>query len=143
VATPPSGTVSALPVTVRLRPALSSRIGEVRQYTWDFWPLGSSHEMSPSILYRQLGEYTIRLVVEDARENRYVGDVKFKIPPPLRAEDPPAPPRGFPEAPLVPPALKPRPATRPQDAVDSTGQPAGDGKVTLGEVKVKRFTENQ
>jgi len=69
------------PLAVNLWPALSSKIGEVRTYIWDFGKLGGpSYLKSPNVLIRQPGEYPIRLTVVDKAGQKYIADTRLKVP---------------------------------------------------------------
>lgn len=80
VVTPP-GTEPA-PLAVNLWPALSSKIGEVRTYIWDFGRLSDvpSYQRSPNVLIRQPGEYPIRLTVIDRAGVRYTATTTLRVP---------------------------------------------------------------
>ncbi len=80
VVTPPKA--EAAPLAVNLWPALSSKIGEVRSFVWDFGRLSAapSYQKSPNVLIRQPGEYPITLTVVDRYGNRHVASTKLTVP---------------------------------------------------------------
>lgn len=79
VVTPPGS--EPAPLAVNLWPALSSKIGEVKTYVWDFGRLGGpSYQKSPNVLIRQPGEYPIKLTVIDKAGKRYAAETKLKVP---------------------------------------------------------------
>ncbi|MDD4891203.1 MAG: PHB depolymerase family esterase [Phycisphaerae bacterium] len=80
VVTPP-GTEPA-PLAVNLWPALSSKIGDVKTYIWDFGRLSEipSYQKSPNVLIRQPGEYPIKLTVVDKAGVRYTAATTLRVP---------------------------------------------------------------
>jgi len=69
------------PLAVNLWPAMSSRIGEVRTYIWDFGKLGGpSYQKSPNVLIRQPGAYPIRLTVVEKSGAKHTAETVLNIP---------------------------------------------------------------
>jgi poly(3-hydroxybutyrate) depolymerase len=94
VMTPPGGNEPA-PLAVNLWPALSSKIGEVRTYVWDFGKElgGACYQKSPNVLIHQAGDYPVRLTVVDSAGVRYSAQATIHVPPAKSALAPGTNPR--------------------------------------------------
>ncbi len=79
----PPGRAQA-PLAINLWPALSSRIGEVQSYIWDFGPRlgGACYQKSPNILIRQAGQYPVKLTVVDKAGGRHSAEAVLNVLPP-------------------------------------------------------------
>jgi poly(3-hydroxybutyrate) depolymerase len=79
VVTPPNA--NPPPVALNLWPAMSSKIGEVQHYVWDFGKLGGPClRQNPNVMIYQPGEYPIRLTVIDKSGQSYAAETVLKVP---------------------------------------------------------------
>ena len=87
VVTPPGP--EPAPLAVNLWPSLSSRIGEVRTYIWDFGTLGGgpSYSKAPNVLIRLPGHYPVRLTVIDSAGRRHIAQATINVAPTAAARN--------------------------------------------------------
>ena len=79
VVTPPNA--NPPPVALNLWPAMSSKIGEVQHYVWDFGKLGGPCvRQNPNVMIYQPGDYPIRLTVIDKSGQSYTAETVLRVP---------------------------------------------------------------